>query len=206
MTLELPRLMLVTDRQRSRPGAMRASIAAGVPFIQVREKDLVDTELAAAIACIAKLTEASESNGKPASGPLLCVNGRPELARRLEIGLHLPADFATLGSRDFPLLGRSAHDDDEVERARSEAVDYLIVGTLFSSASKPGRAPLGLHAFAELVRRAEPIPVFAIGGITPDRVAAVLACGGYGVAVTGAILQADDPAATTQTFLEELQT
>lgn len=206
MSARLPRLMLVTDRRRARAGALRASLHAGAPFVQFRDKDLDEADIVTAMYCISNYPTASQA--RPAAGdePLLCVNGRPALARRLGVGLHLPADHAPVDPSGIRLLGRSVHDAAEVDRAKREGVDYVILGTLFASASKPGRTPLGLAAFARLVRQAEPIPVFAIGGITTDRVADVMASGAHGVAVTGAILQAADPAAATQAFMEVLRT
>lgn len=126
------------------------------------------------------------------------------MARHEGMGLHLPAAHATVPREDIPLLGRSAHDEEEVQRAAAEGVDYLIVGTVFPSASKPGREPLGLDGLARLTALASPLPVFAIGGITPARVASVLATGAHGVAVCGAILDVADPAAAIQHFLAEL--
>ncbi len=102
------------------------------------------------------------------------------------------------------LLGRSAHDEAEVQRAVAEGVDYLIVGTVFPSASKPGRPPLGLEGLTRLAALASPLPVFAIGGITPARVASVIKAGAHGVAVCSAVLDVADPVAATQNFLSEL--
>ncbi|MCC5888384.1 MAG: thiamine phosphate synthase [Gammaproteobacteria bacterium] len=140
------------------------------------------------------------------TGCLIAINGRPAMARREGIGLHLPAAHGSVARDGIALLGRSAHDEEEVQRAVAEGVDYLIVGTIFPSASKPGRAPLGLDGLARLTALAAPLPVFAIGGITPTRVASVLEAGAHGVAVCSAVLDVPDAAVATQNFLAELPT
>ena len=71
-------------------------------------------------------------------------------------------------------------------------MDYLLAGHVFATVSKPGQPPLSLAGLGAIVA-ASPVPVLAIGGITPERVAATLAAGAAGVAVIGAIAEADDP-------------
>lgn len=206
----LPRLLLIADQHRERPGALEIAVAAGAAFVQIRDKDLDDAAVEQRLRIIrdapkAPGPSAEHSSASPsATRHLISINGRPALARNHGVGLHLPAAHEVVTREDIPLLGRSAHDEEEVHRALTEGVDYLIVGTVFPSASKPGRAPLGLNGLARLSALASPWPVFAIGGITAQRVSSVLATGAHGVAVCGAILDADDPAAATAHFLAEL--
>lgn len=225
--MNLPRLLLVSDRKREQPGALASAVAAGAPLIQLRDKDLDDAAVMQRLIEIGLLHAAADgSSGRcgrrletaassraaaaaseplPASAlPRCCLNGRPELARRLRFGLHLPASHAPVPRQGLSLMGRSAHDGEEVRRARSEGVDYLVIGTVFPTASKPGREALGLTGLAQLVALAAPLPVFAIGGMTVARTREVLATGAHGVAVCTAILAAADPAAATLSFLEEL--
>jgi len=82
--------------------------------------------------------------------------------------------------------------------------DYLGVGPAFVTATKSGLPdPIG-PAGVGAVARAVPVPVIAIGGVTADRVPALLAEGAYGVAVVGAVVDAADPAAATRSLLEAL--
>ena len=199
MPMNLPRLLLVSDRKREREGALEAAIRAGAGFVQIREKDLGPDAVAERIAALP-----GTRPGDAHAAPLVCINGQPELARRLGLGLHLPADHPPVDRTSIVFTGRSVHDHDEALRALDDGIDYLIVGTLFASASKPGRMPLGLAAFERLVRLVEPLPVFGIGGISPARVVAVTGAGAHGVAVCGAILEAPDPSAATRQFLQEL--
>lgn len=219
--IDLPRLLLVTDRHRERPAALEAAVAAGAAFVQIRDKALDDDAVLARLERIREASglECSRSADRfvapaPAdharSGPQgraelwVCINGRPRLARTEAVGLHLPAAHGAVSRDGISLLGRSAHDEEEVARAVTEGVDYLIVGTVFDTTSKPGREVLGPAGLARLVALAAPLPVFAIGGITPARVASVLATGAHGVAVCSAVLDVANAAAATRRFLSEL--
>ena len=102
-------------------------------------------------------------------------------------GVHLPGDgpdarrvraMAPLGF----LVGRSVHSVAEARgAAEGGGLDYLVLGTVFETRSKPGRAPCGPGVLAEAVSVAG-LPVLAIGGITLDRVPVVAAAGAAGVA------------------------
>jgi thiamine biosynthesis protein ThiS len=92
----------------------------------------------------------------------------------------------------WPLIGRSVHSAQEA--SRSTGMDYLLAGHVYPSASKPGKPPLGLEGLRAIVSSA-PCPVLAIGGITAERVAAVVHASAHGIAVIGAIAEANDPRA-----------
>jgi thiamine-phosphate diphosphorylase len=196
----LPRLMLVTDRGatagRDLVDVVAAAVEGGVGLVQVRERDLPVAELAALLRRVVE-----RLRGSPAR---VLVNGHPALARALEVGLHLPASAPPPGGPRPGLYGRAAHDEAEVRRARVEGVDYLVIGPVFPTASHPGEPGTGPARLAALVRAASPVPVFAIGGLTPARAAAVRAAGVHGVAVRSAILGADDPRAAARRLLQAL--
>jgi thiamine-phosphate diphosphorylase len=105
-------------------------------------------------------------------------------------GVHLrAASFAGSRARAVVprgfLIGRSVHDLAEVQAATADAsLDYLLFGTVFASASKPGRTPVGVGALAAAVA-ATPLPVLAIGGITVDRLCDVRGAGASGWAAIG---------------------
>ena len=82
------------------------------------------------------------------------------------------------------LVGRSVHAADEAERAAADGADYVVVGTVFETASKPGQPPSGLDLLRETVRRCR-VPVLGIGGMTAARAAAVAATGAAGLAAIG---------------------
>jgi thiamine-phosphate pyrophosphorylase len=192
--------MLVTDRLATRGrdlvDVVERAVAGGVGLVQLRERDLTEAEIEA---LLRRMLE--RLRGMPAR---LVVNGQPALARALDVGLHLPAATLSLTPPRPRLFGRAAHDERETRRALAEAASYVVIGPVFATASKPGHPGAGLATLGHLVRIAAPVPVFAIGGLTPDRVGPVLATGAHGVAVRSAILGAPDPALAARAFAEAL--
>lgn len=99
-------------------------------------------------------------------------------------------------------IGVSVHDLDEARAAQAAGADYLLVGTVFPTASHPERAPLGVAGVAAIA--ALGLPVVAIGGITPARVAALRAAGAYGVAAIRGMWDALEPDTAARQMLEGL--
>ncbi len=199
----LPRLHVLTneavagrpDRARQAAAVARAgrlALHARGPSLTGREHTELARTLAAAV------------EGTPA---LLFVNDRADLARLVGAqGLHLPAAGlpvpaarALLGPG--VLIGRSVHSLAEVECAVDEGADYLMLGPVFETASHPGSAPVGL----DLIARAQPVPVIAVGGVTAERVPQCLDAGAYGVAVIRAVWDAPDAGRAARTILLSLK-
>ncbi|MBT8396971.1 MAG: thiamine phosphate synthase, partial [Gemmatimonadetes bacterium] len=119
-------------------------------------------------------------------GALLLANDRVDLA----LALALPG--AHLGQRSIPpsaarqilgpdrVLGLSIHGAEQAGEVEGGNVDFLFVGTIFPSSSHPGRTPGGAGLIRD-IRAVTGRPILAIGGITPERIPAVLAAGGKGV-------------------------
>ena len=158
-------------------------------MIQVRERDLDAREYLRFLRdCV---TAAQGTNCQ------VLVNDRIDLALAADAhGVHLrelgvPVIAArVLGGKKF-VVGRSVHDAGTA--ASSRDADYLIAGSVFATASKPGQAAtLGLEGLQRVVAAAGECRVFAVGGITPERVAAVRACGARGIAAIDAFLPAPD--------------
>jgi thiamine-phosphate pyrophosphorylase len=84
------------------------------------------------------------------------------------------------------------HSVEEAEAAARAGADYVTFGHVFQTESKPGLPPQGVVALRRVVAAA-PVPVLAIGGITPDNAAPLLETGCAGVAVIRAVLGAEDP-------------
>ena len=183
------RLMLIADQQgtRGRPlpdVIVRAANGVGGRLIvQFRERELDDAALTALIRAVQRRVPPQT---------VLIVNNRPALANALNIGLHLPAAAEPAAGR-YPLLGRSVHNEAEAQVAIADAVDYAIVGTIFETASHPGRPAAGLEHLAAMQDLLGDIPSYAIGGITAETVPLALDAGAWGVAVRTAILSAADP-------------
>ncbi|ULA64944.1 MAG: Thiamine-phosphate synthase [Nitrospira sp.] len=194
-------LLLVTDRsqvrERSLPDVLRSAVNAGVPAIQLRERDLATRDLVS-------LTRQVIATTKDRAVPLI-INDRADLALALGLdGVHLRASSLPIsvarqivGARR--LIGVSAHSVEEVQRASDAGTDYVILGPIFETPSKREfGAPLGLAVLADACRRAS-VPVFAIGGIARERIDSVRNTGAFGVAMIGGILgQADVGAATAE--------
>lgn len=200
---ELPRLMLVTDRRRTRGRSLVPIVAeavrGGVGLVQIRERDLPDDELRAMVQRI-RASVPPETR--------LVVNSSRRVARTMRTGLHLPASEPPEPPAErahYALLGRSAHDEAEARVGMEEDASYLIVGTVYPTASKPGR-PAGGPALIERIRRqVGPMPVYAIGGIAVTTIPALIHAGAHGVAVCGAILQANDPRRVSQAMALALE-
>ncbi len=191
----LPRLMLVTDRHRTRGRKLvdlvAQAVRGGVGVVQLREPGLPDDELRELVHRIRDEVDPSIT---------IVVNGSSRVARTMHIGLHLPARAPRLGHVDLGSApyGRSVHDDRELREALDDGVTYLLVGTIFRTDSKPGRRPAGVAFVERVCRQSHPLPVYGIGGITVSRVPALIHAGAHGVAACGAYLEASEPQRVAQ--------
>ena len=197
------RLCLVTDRAaaggRSLAEVVSACAAAGLPLVQVRDKAASGRELVELARAVREVTAPT--------GSRLVINDRVDVAAAVGAdGVHLPAGGipprdarALLGPG--PLVGVSTHSPAEAEGAAGEGADYVVFGPVYDTPSKReyGR-PQGLAALAEACRRT-PVPVLAVGGVTPERVGELRAAGAAGVAVIRGLLTAADPARATRAYL-----
>jgi thiamine-phosphate diphosphorylase len=164
------------------PELARRAVSGGVDAIQIRERDLTDSELQSTI--VGVLTAITGSSAQ------VIVNGRPGLAREMGISLHLPESANATERDSIQMMGRSVHSAAAARLAGD--VDYLTAGHVFSSASKAGLEPIGLDGFWAIIEASD-VPVIAIGGITADRVESVFAAGASGVAVISEINNSAEP-------------
>jgi thiamine-phosphate pyrophosphorylase len=191
--LESARLYLVAGAApggRPLADVLGPALEGGVDVFQLRAKDAADEQLLTAAAVARELCDAA--------GALLIVNDRPDLARAAHAdGVHVGQDDGTVAeARALAgpelLVGVSTHTPEQVEAAHADGADYLGVGPVHSTPTKPGRNPVGL----ELVRHAAVTaerPWFAIGGIDAENVGVVVAAGARRIAVVRAIAEARDP-------------
>ncbi len=191
--LRAARLYLVVEAApggRPADGLLAASLAGGVDIVQLREKAASD---AAIVAAGRRMRELCREHGA-----LFIVNDRPDLALACAAdGVHVGQEDAAaeearrLVGNDL-LVGVSTHSEEQVAAARASSADYLGVGPVLATATKPDVRPVGL----ELVRHAAAHagkPFFAIGGIDRENVAEVAAAGADRIAVVRAIRDAGDP-------------
>jgi thiamine-phosphate pyrophosphorylase len=171
---------------------LRAALRGGVDIVQLRMKESPDEAILAAARRFRRVCAED--------GTLLIVNDRPELAAAADAdGVHLGQDDVPVAHArgvlgDDRLIGLSTHSPGQIDAAALAGVDYIGVGPVNETPTKPGRPAVGL----ELVRYAAGhtrMPFFAIGGISGSNVEATRDAGARRVAVVRALTEADDPQA-----------
>ena len=194
LRLPVPPLLVVSDRRQARPplaAVMAAVLGAGCRWISLREKDLPEDEQ---IILARQLLPRAR-----AAGARLLLHGEARLAALAGTdGVHLPAGSDPAAARALlgpqKLIGVSIHTVPEAEAINPAHIDYALAGPAFETASKPGYGPeIGRRGLAEIVRAAR-VPVLAIGGINPARVAELIAAGAAGIAAMGGVMRSADPA------------
>jgi thiamine-phosphate pyrophosphorylase len=195
--LERARLYFVCD---ARPADfLRAALAGGVDVLQLRDKTADD-------AAILRAAETFRACCEEA-GALFVVNDRPDLAVAAGAdGVHVgQADAAVEEARavvgDDRLVGRSTHSEQQLDAAHG--VDYVAVGPVHATPTKPGRPAIGLEPIRYAAAHA-PVPWFAIGGIDPQTIGAVIEAGARRVVVVRAIADAPDPEAAARALRQAL--
>jgi thiamine-phosphate pyrophosphorylase len=201
--LSVAHLYLVCD---STPGGREledlliAAITGGVEIVQLRDKRLSDDDL------IAVSREAAAVCRR--LGALLIVNDRPAVA------LQAGADGVHVGQADMPLaqvrelvgaemlVGLSTHAPAEIDAAAG--ADYIGVGPVYATPTKPGRPAVGLQLVHYVATRAA-MPFYAIGGIDAANCAAVISAGAQRIAVVRAIAEAADPEHAARELREALE-
>jgi thiamine-phosphate pyrophosphorylase len=201
-----PTLYVILDRVAARgrdlDEILAGTLEGGCRMVQLREKEWPSGRL---------LPLAERLGGRcRRAGATFIVNDRVDLA--VAVG----ADGVHLGQDDLPpraarpllrpgmILGRSTHTLVQATRARDEAVDYVAVGSMFETATKPDFELAG----PELLRRIRPLtpqPLVGIGGITHANVGDVIRAGADGVAVISAVCGDPDPAAATRRLLAAIR-
>lgn len=187
-------LFMITDPDASTRDVsvhMRAAIRGGATHLVVRRPK------ASAASLYAIATEFCPTFRSGADWSLIVHD-------RIDVALTMHAQGAHLGRGGLPIgpakgllgrdrvLGTSVHNSGQANSAVLELSDYIMFGHVFDSESHPGQPGCGLDALREVCELV-PIPVIAVGGITPERVDEVLAAGAAGVAVIRAISRAPDP-------------
>jgi len=197
-----PSLMMVTDRLRASGASLaedvRSAAAAGLDFVQLREKDLA----AGALLELARAVVAAVAG----TGTRVLVNGRPDVAVLAGAhGVQLPSEGLPIAAvrRSFPLLlvGASCHDVAEARAAAAAGASLVLFGPVLPSPGKEARAQ-GLEALAEVARAVE-ADVYAIGGIDAESAPRALGAGARGVAAIRPFLR--EPGAAVRAFRARLR-
>ena len=179
----------------------RAALAGGAGCLQLREKELPDAELLRRARWLRGLTREHDA--------LLIINDRPDVA------LLSGADGVHVGQDDLPvaqvrrvagarlLVGKSTHTPAQFDAALAEGPDYVAVGPMFASGTKPQVAVAGTELLAGALKRTA-LPVVAIGGIDAENVDVLLRLGAQHVCVCAAVVAAADAQRAARQLVERL--
>lgn len=199
--LSLPALYLVTSPSDTLMPTVEAALQGGLKLVQYRDKTAPDCERLEIAAQLCQLCHQYDA--------LFIVNDRVDLALAVE------ADGVHLGQQDIPMdlarrilgpqyiIGRSTTNVEEMQRAIEEQADYIGVGPVYATPTKPGKAAAGFD-YVRYAAQNAPMPWYAIGGIDQGNLNDVLAAGAQGVAVVRAIMDAQEPMLVTQKLLATL--
>ncbi len=192
-------LYVIIDRlaigQRDLESVAAGAIRGGADVIQLRDKRASTSQLIQEAEKLKALTQASQI-------PLI-VNDRVDVAKAVGAdGVHLGQDdLPVTVARDIlgpdRLIGKSTHSLNQALAVESEGVDYLAVGPLFSTPTKPEYSPVGTALITQITPRLHR-PCVCIGGIDDSNLKSVLQAGAFCVAVVRAVCAATDPEAATR--------
>jgi thiamine-phosphate pyrophosphorylase len=176
---------------RELPTLLRSAIAGGVDIVQLREKHLPDEELASIAKAARIMCEQL--------GTLLIVNDRPWVAR--EAG----ADGIHVGQDDIPPAEvRELVGPEQIDAVDANLVDYIGVGPIHETPTKPGRPAVGLGLIRYAAAHAT-VPFFAIGGLHAGNLDEALAAGATRACALRAIADAEDPEQAARALRERLE-
>ena len=186
--------------KRGLEATAEAVLKAGVKLVQIREKETEGEEF---------LKQAQSLQRRCSQhGAVLICNDRPDIM------LLAGATGAHVGQTDLPpvavrkligelgIIGRSTHSLAQVDQALQEDVDYIAIGSMYETSTKKSLTLTGLELARQVAARNLPLPVFAIGGISLERLPDIKACGISRVAISSAIISADDPEYEARKFIE----
>lgn len=203
------RLYVITDRRqcfglRDLTKVVDEACQAGAKAIQLREKDLSAVQI---FNMANELKEICRQNGAK-----LLINERADIVSALDAdGVHLTAKGLPVHAvrKVLPankIIGVSTHAFVEAKRAEQAGCDFILFGPIFRTPSKIRYGkPQGLRKLKELTERVT-VPVFAVGGINPERAQECLEHGAAGVAVVSAIMAAHNAAELVYEYQRHLGT
>ena len=175
---------------------LRAALRGGVDLVQLRDKSLGDDALVEAAAAFRAAADEA--------GALFILNDRPDLVQACDAdGVHVGLEDASPAAARAAvgperIVGRSTHAPAQADAAEADPdVDYLAVGPVYATPTKPGRPAAGLDYVAYAARTVTK-PWFAIGGIDATTIGGVLARGAQRIVVVRAITDAGDPEAAAR--------
>ena len=205
------RLMLITHQTETYTDYEEAKrfLEGGGSWVQLRQKEGLDREMAHRLAELCR-----QKNG------VLCVDDNVDIA--LEIG----ADAVHLGKNDMPvdeawkvvrkahrekdfLIGATTNTFEDIRQAARLGASYIGLGPFRFTQTKKRLSPiLGLEGYRRIISQCEEagihLPIYAIGGIELEDIPDLMKAGVHGIAISGSIIRADNPAEMTRRFLEKI--
>ena len=179
----------------------RLALEGGADMLQLREKDMPDEDF---LRLSVELREITTKKGR-----LFIVNDRPHVALESGAdGVHLGQGDMSIGEarkllgKDF-IIGLSTHSLEQAELAYKQGADYIGIGPIFSTQTKPKERPIGTEILHHV--RDIPIPCFAIGGISLTNLAEVTKAGASRIAVCSAVVGQEDVLDATRLFVQSLR-
>ena len=194
------RLYAITDRRKCHPTRLLDQVQRlldlGVSAVQLREKDLAESEFRQLTESVLRLTRDYQTK--------VFVNSHLELARQTGVdGVHLPArlvDLIGTAKVNELLVGSSAHSLAEAQQQEKIGADFVTFSPIFPTQSKPGHV-IGVESMAQVCQKLE-IPVFALGGVKPNHIAPCLQAGAHGVAVMSGMMATKQ---VIKSYMEEFE-
>ncbi len=195
------RLYMISDRKMCAPKVLplvvKQAVQVGVKAVQIREKDLPPDALF-------RLCD-DVQNSVAQYGAHVIVNDRADIAAAVgAAGVQLteesiPVSAARRILGPDALIGISCHSVNGVKAAERNGADFVVFGPVFRTATHPGASPQGCGAL-ELVCSQVSLPVFAVGGVTPDNAEKCLNAGAWGVACLRSVIGADSVRSAVRSF------
>ena len=190
--LRTARLYFVCDARP--PGGdleafLRQTLGAGVDIVQLREKELGRAEIERAADTYRRVADTFSA--------LFILNDDPDLARACGAdGVHVGVVEEVAAARELlgpdAIVGVSTHSPEQIAAANEAPVDYIAVGPIWETPTKPGRPAVGLELISHAAEHARH-PFFAIGGISPLNAEEVVRAGARRLCVVRAIRDAPHP-------------
>ena len=183
------KLIAITNRKLCRGdflGQIKILAEAGVDSIVLREKELGEEEYEALAIKVLDICREYKTE--------CLLHQNIGIARKLgQAGIHLSLPAAQKNKdilRDFKVVGISTHSLEQVQEAEKCNASYVFFGHVFPTDCKKGVPPRGLHFLEKICHNAS-VPVYAIGGITPQNAAQAVKAGAAGVCVMSWGMQED---------------
>ncbi len=196
------KICLITSPQKNLIKKVTEALESGINMVQYRDKISTDLEKFNIATKLANLCKKNDS--------LFIINDRIDLV------IAVKADGVHLGQDDIPtykarsilgteyLIGRSTHSIEQLKNAEDEGCDYIGVGPIYETKTKPNSKSLGSNFILEASKLTK-IPWFAIGGINTLNIKEVLNSGASRIAVISAIMNSENPTQSTSELLKEFK-